>query len=662
MFNLPTAPLEWREGVPRHRLYDDHYFSDHNGLAETRYIYLQCNGLPQRWQGVDQFTVGEIGFGTGLNFLATVDLWLRQGPPNAVLHYFSVDKYRVAPTDVRTTLLPWPELGDVMEHWLARFPEPVNGFHRRELWQGRVILTLAYGEAADCLSALRGSIDAWYLDGFAPERNADAWHDTVLAQVARLSREHTTLASFTVAGKIRRCLASHGFALTKVPGFGNKREMLTGRFTRVARFNSSAPWFHYAASRVPLDAPVIVIGAGVAGLSAAWHLAMRGRHVQLLDTETTLATGASGNRAGLVMPRLSRDGGLETRFYLSAFLHAVHQFQALADKYADFLWHGTGLVQMLPSAQAQALLNLGLPDSLLRELDQATASQHAGLGLASGGLLHPAGGWLDPAALCRCLLHDQAGRITVRTQARVSHLTRDNSKWSVQCHDGACHVADVVVLANGIGAGDFMPQHYSTLTASRGQVSYLPARALPGSLRLPVCGNGYITPAGQGGEYCIGASYHADDLTCTLRNSDHEANFQQAQTLFSGPLGAPEHWQGRAAIRATTLDHLPLVGPMPDWQTWAVDYQDLRHGKAPHCYPLATYQPGLFISSGHGSRGIVSSVLAGALLADYLDDSPRCLPSDVVAALHPGRFLIRAARRGTLVQYPANNQAHKGNV
>ena len=71
----PSSPIEWRDdGLPRSALYGDVYFSSEDGLAETEAVYLDGVGLPQAWAGRRRFTVGELGFGTGLNIAAWIPL------------------------------------------------------------------------------------------------------------------------------------------------------------------------------------------------------------------------------------------------------------------------------------------------------------------------------------------------------------------------------------------------------------------------------------------------------------------------------------------------------------------------------------------------------------------------------------------------------------
>jgi tRNA U34 5-methylaminomethyl-2-thiouridine-forming methyltransferase MnmC len=91
-----------------------------------------------------------------------------------------------------------------------------------------VTLTVIIGDVRNTLTRWGGKADAWFLDGFAPARNPAMWEPGLIRQVAAASSPRATLATYTVAGVVRRSLASAGFKLEKRSGYGRKREMLTG--------------------------------------------------------------------------------------------------------------------------------------------------------------------------------------------------------------------------------------------------------------------------------------------------------------------------------------------------------------------------------------------------------------------------------------------------
>lgn len=227
-----TANIEWRDGQPYASEFQDVYFSTDNGLLETDYVFLQGNHLAERWINSDlqTFNIAETGFGTGLNFLCAVNIWLSTSPMNAKLHYISAEKYPLSLQDLHTALNLWPQLKTVIEPLLAQYENLINGANTILLYDNRVQLSLLIGDATACFSKVTSQVDAWFLDGFAPAKNPDMWQTELYQQMARLSNTSTTFATFTSAGDVRRGLMSAGFNVHKRIGFGKKREMLIGNF------------------------------------------------------------------------------------------------------------------------------------------------------------------------------------------------------------------------------------------------------------------------------------------------------------------------------------------------------------------------------------------------------------------------------------------------
>lgn len=216
-------------GVPRSEQFDDVYFSVSDGLAETRHVFLAGNNLPEAWEGRADFTVCETGFGTGLNFLAVWKLWKAATPSGARLTFISVEKYPLAATSIAEALAHWQEdIGTELDALVEKYPEEKDGVFRIEIAED-VTLILVFGDVNDVLPTLETPVDCWFLDGFRPASNPDMWSETVFANMARLSRDGASFATFTAAGFVRRGLAAAGFDVRKVPGYGRKREMCVGK-------------------------------------------------------------------------------------------------------------------------------------------------------------------------------------------------------------------------------------------------------------------------------------------------------------------------------------------------------------------------------------------------------------------------------------------------
>ena len=213
--------LDWGDdGQPRSRLYGDVYFSAVDGLAESRAVFLQGCGLPDAWQGRQRFTVGELGFGTGLNILALLDLWRKHRPGEGRLHVFSIEAHPISAGEAARALAHWPELADVSRLLLTRWPGRARGVHRVEFPEFGAILDLAVMQVEPALAGWDGAADAWFLDGFSPALNPAMWREEVMRLVAARSAPGARAATFTVAGHVRRSLAAAGFTVEKQPGFG----------------------------------------------------------------------------------------------------------------------------------------------------------------------------------------------------------------------------------------------------------------------------------------------------------------------------------------------------------------------------------------------------------------------------------------------------------
>lgn len=227
-------PLAWRDGQPWSERFDDRYFSSASGLDETRHVFLAGNRLAERFAALGpggRFVIGETGFGTGLNFLSTRQLFEQTAPGGARLVFRSVERWPLAPQALRRALALWPELQPLAGELVSGWGPPGPGRHAWDF--GAVRLELDIADVAAALSLWdEAGIDAWCLDGFAPARNPQMWSDAVLALVARAARGGATLATYTSAGRVRRGLQAAGFDMRRVPGHGRKREMLVGVRTR----------------------------------------------------------------------------------------------------------------------------------------------------------------------------------------------------------------------------------------------------------------------------------------------------------------------------------------------------------------------------------------------------------------------------------------------
>lgn len=217
--------IDWREGrVPVSRRFDDPYFSLGDGLAETRHVFLAGNGLPGRFR--DGFAIAELGFGTGLNLLASCLAWQAAGNPGR-LRYTSFEAFPLPAETIARALAAFPEAGAVAEPFLAAW---ASG--RRSFTLGPVEVTVIEGDARQTLPDWEGRADAWFLDGFSPAKNPELWEPGLMAEVARHTAPGGSFATYSAAGFVRRALQAAGFRVERAPGFGAKRHMSRGTLER----------------------------------------------------------------------------------------------------------------------------------------------------------------------------------------------------------------------------------------------------------------------------------------------------------------------------------------------------------------------------------------------------------------------------------------------
>ncbi len=217
-----TAHLAWRDGiVPVSTRFDDPYFSLSGGLAETRHVFLAGNDLPARLQ--DGFHIAELGFGTGLNLLATAIAVAGTGCRGHV-SYTAFEAFPMMAPDIARALQAFPETAPLAPEFLRQWQAGP-----RITLPGGLRAEIIMGDVRDTLRLWTGRADAWYLDGFSPAKNPEMWEPALMAEVAAHTAPGGTFATYTAAGAVRRSLQAAGFVVERRQGFGTKRHMTVGR-------------------------------------------------------------------------------------------------------------------------------------------------------------------------------------------------------------------------------------------------------------------------------------------------------------------------------------------------------------------------------------------------------------------------------------------------
>lgn len=651
-----SGEIDWQDGQPWSRRYGDVFFSRDGGLGQARHVFLAGNRLTERFAALPargRFTIAETGFGTGLSFLAAWQHFAQVAPPSAQLDFLSTELHPLDAEVRAVALAPWPELAD----GVAALAQPLTalppGWHRCVLAGGRVRLTLLVGDARETLADVTTTVDAWFLDGFSPARNPEMWSDALFVQVARLSRPGTTCATWASSGIVRRGLSAVGFEVSRSPGFGSKWEMVRGEFTSSPSPVIGAPWLRRPPA-LPDARDAIVIGGGLAGTAAAASLAARGLAVTLLDRGPSLATEASGNAQGVLYIKPSAHGTALTDLSLSglAFTRRELARRLPADGRA---WSDCGVLALAQDAaeadRQAALARLGWPATFLRAVNAEEAAAIAGLALPSGGLFYGTAGWAHPPAVCAAFGSHE--RITIRFSADVRSIARDaGGRWRVTTTDGNTLATAIVVVAGGLATANLPPLAHLPLKAIRGQITGLPATSASARLATVLCGESYVAPV-RDGRHWFGATFDIGDTDLARRPGDDLANISNLNALApalgaalgTDAQGATGH-ESRAGIRCVTPDYLPIVGTVADADVFRDRFAALSRDATTTFDVDAPWLDGLLVSTGHGSRGLVTAPIAGELIASLITGEPLPLPDRVVQALGAARFLARALKRG----------------
>lgn len=475
----PPAPCDLvldADGLPWSPRYRDRYHARAGAEAQARHVFLAGNGLPGRWAGRRLFHIVETGFGIGHTFLATWRAWRADPARCGRLSILSIEAH--PPT--RAQLQQVHRAGDAeADALIAAWPAALPGLHRLAFDDDQVELILAFGDVAEIARERTGDADAYFLDGFAPDRNPAMWDARMLQALTRRSRPDATAATWSAARTVREALSAAGFLVERRPGFADKRDMTVARRRPMPppatdRRQTGLPGPQNAstdAGEAPLASQstdlgpagprplagrrIAVIGAGLAGCATARALVLAGADVHLIERHGAPAAETSGNAAGLVHGVIHAIDTPHAQLLRQAAADARRAIDAAAGRAVArgcTLRHGLGLLRLtedqsdpvdgsddaaasVPAADANHLASLdnlratqrvlGLPSDHVEAVDETRASALAGLPVQRPAWWHADGGWVSPADLCRAWLADiDAGTAACTVEATAPTAPR----------------------------------------------------------------------------------------------------------------------------------------------------------------------------------------------------------------------------------------------
>ncbi|ENX04419.1 tRNA 5-methylaminomethyl-2-thiouridine biosynthesis mnmC [Acinetobacter modestus] len=617
---LQTAELDWEIvddiEIPISKQFGDVYFSKDNGLLETRHVFLNGNDLTERLSQLHDyqyFCVGETGFGTGLNILTLWQLWQQVRLDNhSHLHVVSVEKFPLNKADLIRALNVWTELKPLAEKLIQQYPLPIAGCHRLSFPEERFSIDLWLGDAQDIFPTIpkTQAVNAWFLDGFAPSCNPDMWQANVLDHIVRLSDFGTTFASFSVAGILKRGLKQHGIQISRPRGFGHKREMLKAIWLNASQEETDTADSKQdmtiqneseIASSASVQRHIAIIGAGIAGLSSAWAFAQRGHQVTIYEQNEPLS-GASGNPLALLNPKLCPIEQAHEHLMTLSWQHALNfyprfkafrpiQVQQIALKNADEL---LGLVEQYPETVLSIPSNQhNIPENRFPSLSLNEA------------------GAVSPHRLRDEILQHPNIRIE---KVKISRLESTDSQVTLWQDQKKIAITDHAVVCCAKQSAELF-ENYPVLKPIRGQVSWVENSQRPLALDQAYSYGGYCMQL-DASQLILGASFYPNRDDAEVLTEDHVHNYELIHSVFpqyAEQLPKLETWQGRASVRAQSLDYFPLVGKI----------QNLDQ---------------IYTFAGLGSKGFLFAPLCSEILAALILGELCPVPQSLLDKLNPQRF------------------------
>ena len=615
-YQLAPAVISHRDGILRADNFDDIYFSAENGLDESRHVFIEGNHIADRLANAAHFTIAETGFGTGLNFLAVMKLledMTVQQPLMRQIDYISFEARPLSSGVIAKSHRAFPEIEEQSKRLIAALPPYWPGLHRCNFLTGKLRLHLVYGDANDTLANVNFLADAWFLDGFTPAKNPELWNRDLLFAIARLTRSGGSFATFTAAGEVRQCLADAGFHVEKCRGFGRKRDMLIGHKPLKDGLASSRSGSNKGhSSSFGTNRKIAIIGGGIAGAALAAGLTLRGVRPLIVESGERLAVASSGNRLALQIPRLSVDHNSSSRMSADCLSYAARTSDlanaVISRKVISLDWPDREAVR-----QAKFRTQFW-PDDLMQFIDAGVASNHAGIKLPIGGVLHPYGRVIDPVLLTRYLAKNSQNSFGFH----VVEISRNDNGFYLVASDGRGVSCDQLAFAGGAdldALNRLLAVTGIAIDITSGQVSQVPETGNLIGLRAGISYGGYLTPAKEG-YHELGATFDRAGGNEILESANyHNRDLLPAELAIRMP--DPKAYGARISRRASTPDRNPVCGEI-----------------AKNVYVLGAL----------GARGLTMAPLLGDMMAAQMLDMPVTLGLDVRGGLEPFRFLARANR------------------
>lgn len=563
--------------------YEDRYFQV-NGFEESKEVYIDGNNLEERWESFSGscFTIGELGFGLGLNFLTMMHCWLKK-ERSFNLDYIGIDKKILEKSNLIMLEEAFPNLKNEIKVLKECDIVGHNGFECISIPDLKIRLILITEDIQKAINDICVSnIDAWFLDGFDPKKNPEMWEEDILKTVFDLSSCDSSFSSFTSVGRIRRALLENGFEVSKVSGFGTKRHRIIGKkFIENKKSNDIKK--------------IAILGAGLSGSNLAFNLANSNIEVDIYDALADLNKGSSGGPIASMYPKFSLDNSPRSKFLIASYFFSLNFYiKNLGFENTGLLFYGSDEIK---DKWISKILTLGR-DDLFELLNDDEVENFLGVSEIKKALHVKKGLYLQPLELKKKLLEHRFIKI-IPNEEFVS-FSEEKSKVVVDFKSGLRKSYDALAVCTGKGLKDFN----DNLKVSYGLMAGISNKDLF-NIKKPLNHQGYIIPKVDGTNW-IGSTY---EQSPDLKKENIEEKIKLNHAIF-GRKGMSfeiqDIWEGE---RVSARSNLPIASKIPETKN-------------------------IYCIGGLGSRGLSYAPFLAEIVSSAIQDKQIPLSKEIFSLLN----------------------------
>ena len=573
------------------RWYDDIYFDKTDGVKEKEHVYLNANDLANRIMLSDKLCIAELGFGTGLNFILTWRLWKKNRKPNSSLTYISFEKAPLSKREMTRVHKKFKELNDFSDQLIQKLTDNYKTNRTIYFKSESINLILIYDNFS-LLTNFDFKADIWFLDGFAPSKNPEVWDNSYYKNIYNRTNLKGSLSTFTSSGLVRRGLALAGFSVTKVRGFGQKREML--RAIKIEPDIKLKVNLNYENT----IGPVAIIGAGISGASLAYAFRKRNIECYIVEKSSNVASGASGNKLALQMPKMTADNSPYGLMSLEAFTFSRNLAKEL--KAAP---RSDGLI-LLPSRDREIikfkkLLESGWPNDLIqRYTDKINCFD------IDNYIYMRSSGIVDNIKFIKRLI--DGVKIFFNFNVTKIKSTKNNSKI-IHNEQGNVLNAQTVIWANGYNMTDICDK--IPIEPVSGQVTFLKSNPQTSKLKLNFSYGQFFSQSFKG-YHQIGSSFNRN-TNVNFNQIDQNQNLSfipefLKQRIINSNVDLNEY---RVSVRSSTKDRMPFFCNLNEIKQNKYENEYVLGGMGAWGFVYAPYYAELMVRELLNENPIINSKL-----------------------------------------------------